>query len=91
MFKYKTPEGFNNICGGKILEFRERSGLSQNGLAKQLQLLGMDAHKNTIQRFESRQGFVTDIELFYLARYFHCHVEELMDFDEITAEPVHIQ
>lgn len=37
--------------------------LSQRGLADRMQLEGIDLDKNAIQRIESGQRFVTDIEL----------------------------
>lgn len=33
-----------------------------------MQLLGLDADKNAIQRIEAGKGFATDIELKYLVR-----------------------
>lgn len=37
--------------------------MSQRALADQMQLYGIDLDKNAIQRIESGQRFVTDIEL----------------------------
>lgn len=41
---------------------------SQRALAARLQLQGLDVDKNAVQRIESGQRFVTDIELAALAR-----------------------
>lgn len=47
-------------------------------LADRLQLLGLDLDKNAIQRIESGQRFVTDIELAVLAQVFDTSVDELL-------------
>ncbi len=67
MFINKTKDGKNNICGTQITRFRKELKLSQRALADKLQLIGLDVDKNAIQRMESGQRFITDIELQYLA------------------------
>jgi len=52
--------------------------LSQRGLAELLQLDGLDIDKNAIQRIESGQRFVTDIELKAIAHVLSVSVEELL-------------
>ncbi len=66
MFINKAKNGKNNITGAKIAEFRRALRLSQKQLADKLQLIGLDVDKNAIQRMESGQRFITDIELSYL-------------------------
>ncbi|MBQ1351386.1 MAG: helix-turn-helix transcriptional regulator, partial [Oscillospiraceae bacterium] len=63
MFINKSPSGKNNICGQNISAFRKKMEISQRELADRLQLVGLDIDKNAIQRIESGQRFVTDIEL----------------------------
>ncbi|MGM9591283.1 MAG: helix-turn-helix domain-containing protein [Oscillospiraceae bacterium] len=70
MFINKTPDGRNNICGAKVALLRKAEGISQRELADRLQRLGLDVDKNAVQRIESGQRFVTDIELEYLAKAF---------------------
>lgn len=70
MFINKTPDGRNNICGAKVALLRKADGISQRELADRLQRLGLDVDKNAVQRIESGQRFVTDIELGYLAKAF---------------------
>ena len=53
--------------------------LSQRGLADMLQLNGLDVDKNAVQRIESGQRFVTDIELKALAQALGATVEELLE------------
>ena len=63
MFINKTATGRNNICGTNIAKFRKEMKISQRELADRLQLIGLDVDKNAIQRMESGQRFITDIEL----------------------------
>lgn len=79
MFKNKNQH-FNNICGKKIKELRKTkfSGLSQRGLADKLQLAGIDLDKNAIQRIESGQRFVTDIELLAFSQILEVSANELL-------------
>ena len=70
MFNNKTASGRNNICGENVAKFRKEMGLSQRQLAERLQVLGLDIEKNAIQRMESGQRFITDIEMVYLAKAF---------------------
>ena len=80
MFKNKSENGRNNICGEKISELR-KSGtekMSQRMLAEKLQLRGIDVDKNAIQRMESGERFVTDIELKVLSEVFGVTSDELL-------------
>ena len=79
MFKNKVS-GKNNICGDKVKEIRlsQTPKMSQRILADKLQLLGIDVDKNAIQRIESGQRFVTDIEIKAIARIFDITVDQLL-------------
>ncbi|MBQ8311295.1 MAG: helix-turn-helix transcriptional regulator [Clostridia bacterium] len=81
MFKLKTKDGKNNICGKNIYALRKAMipKMSQRALAEQLQLLGMDVDKNAIQRIESGQRFVTDIELKILCMALNVTIEQLLN------------
>ena len=82
MYKNKAPSG-NNLCGKRIKAIRQRlpQKTSQRRLAELLQGAGLDIDKNAIQRIESGQRFVTDIELKAIARGLHVRYEELLDGD----------
>ena len=80
MFINKTKDGKNNVCGYKIAAFRKELKLSQKKLADKLQLIGLDVDKNAIQRMESGQRFITDIELVYLAHAFKKEISDLFPF-----------
>lgn len=81
MYKNKAVNGKNNICGQKVYELRKNSTpkMSQRILAEKLQLYGIDVDKNAVQRIESGQRFVTDIELIALCKIFNVSYSELLD------------
>lgn len=81
MYKNKANDGKNNICGKKVKEIRlnlpER--VSQRRLAEMLQISGLDIDKNGIQRIESGQRFITDIEVKKIAEVLNVSYKELLD------------
>ena len=77
MFINKSTDGKNNICGKNIARLRIEKNLSQRMLADKLQIMGTDIGKNAIQRIESGERFVTDIELKALSALFNVSMEEL--------------
>ena len=79
MFKNKS-NGKNNICGEAIRDLRLSypSKLSQRALADKMQLIGIDVDKNAIQRIESGQRFVTDIELKAFSKIFDVSIDKLI-------------
>ncbi len=81
MFKNKAAGGRNNLCGEKIYKLRkERTPkMSQRMLAEALQIRGIDVDKNAIQRMESGDRFITDIELKVLAEIFHVSCDWLLN------------
>ena len=81
MFINKTKVGRNNLCGKNVGRFRSAMKLSQRALADKLQLHGLDVDKNAIQRIESGQRFVTDIELVALSAVLEVSLEELVHSD----------
>lgn len=78
MFNNRTTDGRNNICGIKIAQMRKSLRISQRELADRLQINGLDIDKNAVQRIESGQRFVTDIELIYLSKVLDVNIEELL-------------
>lgn len=81
MFKNKTQNGKNNICGERIAQIRKNAvqKTSQRMLAEKLQLLGLDVDKNAIQKIECGQRFVTDIELKAIAKALNVTYSDLID------------
>lgn len=80
MYKNKAHNGSNNICGGNVKRLREQLSpkTSQKKSADLLQVAGPDIDKNAVQRIESGQRFVTDIELCTLVKVLHTSYEELL-------------
>lgn len=80
MYKNKTENGRNNICGIQIKNIRQSLNpkVSQRELADRLQRRGLDVDKNVIQRIESGQRFVTDIELKVIAKELNVSTDKLL-------------
>ena len=78
MFINKASDNGNNVCGQNIARFRKELKISPRERADRLQLIGLDVDKNAIQRIESRQRFVTDIELIAFQKVFGKTFEELL-------------
>ena len=80
MQQHKTPAGRRNLCGHNIARLRMKSTpkCSQRALADQLQLIGIDITKNAVQRIESGERCVTDMELKAFADVFQVSVDELL-------------
>lgn len=81
MYKNKAENGWNNVCGARVREYRLRlpKQTSQRMLADMLQIEGLDIDKNAVQRIESGQRFVTDIELKILAKVLKVSYQDLLD------------
>ncbi len=83
MYKNKNSDGTLNISGKKIQKLRKQMSpkVSQKGLADMMQFVGIDMDKNAIQRIESGERFVTDIELKAFAQIFNISTDVLLGFD----------
>lgn len=80
MFKNKTNDGKNNICGARIAQIRKAKEprMSQRMLADLLQLGGLDVDKNAVQKMESGQRYITDIELRVIAKVLCVSYDDLL-------------
>ena len=78
MLKERTADGRNNITGIKMKELRKALKISQRELSDRLQVVGLDIDKNAVQRIESGQRFVTDIEILTIAKCFNLTVSTLL-------------
>lgn len=83
MYKNKTSNGKNNLCGKKIRILRKQlmPKVSQRAFADKLQLNGIDLDKNAIQRIECGKRFVTDIELKVFAEILNTTTDDLLSDD----------
>ena len=80
MFKNKTNDGRNNICGARIAQIRKAKEprMSQRMLADLLQLGGLDVDKNAVQKMESGQRYISDIELRVIAKVLCVSYDDLL-------------
>lgn len=80
MYKNRAASGRNNICGQNIsaLRMQLQPKVSQRALADLMQLKGIDLDKNAIQRIESGERFVTDIELKAFAQILNVSTDDLL-------------
>lgn len=78
MFTNRTSDGRNNIAGLKVAELRKGLRISQRELSDRLNVIGLNIDKNAVQRMESGQRFITDIEIISLAKIFGITIEELL-------------
>ena len=77
--KQRTSANGKNIIGARLKELRNKKGLSQRDLARELQLIGMDMDKNVITRIETDKRYVTDFELQALKEIFDVSYDYLID------------
>jgi len=80
MFRNRTKDGKNNISGKNIASLRTRlkDRPSQRKFAEMLQRFGLDVDKNAIQRIESGERFITDIELKMIAEVLEVTCDQLL-------------
>jgi transcriptional regulator with XRE-family HTH domain len=74
MARTKTPA---NIVGPQIRKRRNQLGLTQEALAAQCQLHGLDISRGTLSQIEARLRCVTDDELLALARVLKVSTDSL--------------
>ena len=77
MFKNQA-DGRKNLVGLKMHEVRKMRGISQRQVADDLNEMGLIIDKNAVQRMESGQRFITDIELITIAKYLDIPLNDLM-------------
>ncbi len=75
---YKYKNGRCNLAGMTIKKQREKMGLSQEQLAAELQLLGLDITQKAISRIETGDRVIPDYELLYFSEALHVPVFNLL-------------
>lgn len=80
MYKNKNADGTLNICGKTVSNLRNKlvPKTSQRKLADMLQLEGLDINKNAVQKIESGERFVTDIELNIISKVLNVSSDYLL-------------
>jgi ribosome-binding protein aMBF1 (putative translation factor) len=81
VFKLKTADGKNNLCGKNVAKIRQNMNppLSQRKLAHKMQVMGYDVDNHVIRRIEMGVRFVTDIEIKALADALEVTYIDLID------------
>ena len=77
LYKYKNDKC--NISGANIRKYREAADMSQESLAANLQLLGLDLNQKAISRIETGLRVVPDYELLYFSKVFQVSIAELLE------------
>lgn len=77
----------SNIISKKLRKLRKKNKLSQEALAAQMQLLGVDISQPLISKIERNLRFVKDYELVCLCRILNVSEKELLsDFYDAHSE-----
>lgn len=87
--KSRGESGEKNLIADKLRQLRESHGFSQRKLAMEFQLMGLDIDRNVITRIETKQRYVTDIELCAIMKVFQISSEELLGGWENKIQFVH--
>ncbi len=74
---YHYKDNLCNACGQNIKHLRIKKHISQEQLASELQLLGLNLNQKAISRIENGERVIADFELLYFAEVFHISIEEL--------------
>ena len=78
--KTRTEDGKLNLLGERIAQLRKKSGLSQNSLARELQLLGVNLNKNAVSNIELGKCSISDIELFAIIAALHVSADDIFRY-----------
>lgn len=89
MPKSRGESGEKNLIADRLRQLREERGFSQRKLAMEFQLMGLDIDRNVITRIETKQRYVTDIELCAIMKVFQISSEELLNGWEEKMQFIH--
>lgn len=68
----------SNLIARRLRQLRKERGLSQEELAAQLQLLGVDISQPLISKLEQNQRFVKDYELTCICQVLQVSLQDLL-------------
>ncbi len=68
----------SNLIADRLRQLRKARGLSQEALAAQMQLLGVDINQRLISKIERNERFVKDYELACLCRVLNVSEQDLL-------------
>ena len=70
--------GKKNICGKRVKEARRKMGLSQQELAAQLQIEGINIERDSVSRIEIGTRFVADYEILVISKVLNVSADYLL-------------
>ena len=73
-----TFDNNSNMISAKLRQLRNSAGMSQEMLAAQMQLLGIDITQPLISKIERNQRFVKDYELAAICHILNISEKELL-------------
>lgn len=76
IYNYK---GNANLVGKQIQKLRKEKHISQDELAARLQTNNIELSQKAISRIEKQERFVSDYELFVLAKILDVNIYDLFD------------
>lgn len=76
IYNYK---GNANLIGKQIQKLRKEKHISQEELAARLQTNNIELSQKAISRIEKQERFVSDYELFVLAKILDVNIYDLFD------------
>lgn len=68
----------SNLIAGQLRQLRKKRKLSQEALAAQMQLLGVDINQRLISKIERNERFVKDYELVCFCQVLNVSEKELL-------------
>lgn len=68
----------SNLIAGQLRQLRKKRKLSQEALAAQMQLLGVDINQRLISKIERNERFVKDYELVCFCQALNVSEKELL-------------
>jgi len=81
-----------NLVGQNVAKFRNKLKLSQEDLARELQLAGLSISRDSVAKIEARKQSVSDTRLHHFARVLRVTVIELFPqpatIPAVTNQPV---
>lgn len=81
MFQNKH-NGRNNMVGIGMKKLRKNLHVSQREISDRLSRCDIIVDKNAVQRMESGERLITDIELIGISKMFNLSVEELINMSK---------
>ncbi len=78
-----------NAIGPLVRRVRDRKGMSQGDLARELQKIGWDLERSGVGKIEAQLVRVREIELPYLATALNVTIAELLPPELVAGKDVH--